>query len=191
MLQPKTKSLTPKGGNDRVYTPQPLANKIVEYFSFRYPMSGNFLEPCLGQGAFKTAIETSLFPDRVLSLNWCEIDKGVDFLTRDFSSKVFRYDWIISNFPFSKYREFLKKSMAISENVITLSPVNHVLGMKARRRDIKEAGFFVREVCELDTPKEFPQSGFQWAAIYLSRNNGLCEFTNLDYSCRNFLPTKK
>jgi hypothetical protein len=43
------------------------------------------------------------------------------------------------------------------------------LWLKARIRDIEERGFGVREIVLIDTPKEFPQSGFQWGCFYLQR----------------------
>lgn len=45
------KILIPKGGNDRIMTPDPLAQWIVDYFK---PV-GKILEPCAGDGAFLRA----------------------------------------------------------------------------------------------------------------------------------------
>ncbi len=136
--------------NDEVMTPDYLAKRVVEYFRPR----GKILEPCSGDGAF-----LKYFPNA----EWCEINKGKDFF--DFNEKV---RWIITNPPWSKIRDFLKHSMEISENVVFLMTINH-LWTKARLRDIKEAGFGVRKIIMFDTPKEFPQSGFQLGAIQLKK----------------------
>ena len=72
------RSLIPKGGNDVVYTPQDLADKIVKHFA----PSGTVLEPSAGAGAFVKAIKkvTGRKPFE------CEIAKGADFF--DFHQKV-------------------------------------------------------------------------------------------------------
>jgi hypothetical protein len=58
--------------------------------------------------------------------------------------------------------------MLISTNIVFLITVNHIF-TKARLRDIEEAGFCVKEILLIDTPKNFPQSGFQLGAIYLAK----------------------
>jgi hypothetical protein len=69
--------------------------------------------------------------------------------------------------------------MELADNIVFLCPVNHILGLKARKRDIKEAGFFVREVCRVEKPVEWPSSGFEYAAILLTRQAGDCKFSEL------------
>lgn len=166
----KKRSLIPKGGNDCIMTPRELARKIVAHFR----PSGCILEPCMGEGAFKDNLEDYAFEGKV---DWCELSKGRDFLLTDFGEK--RYTYIVTNPPFSKLRAFLKRSMELANNIIFLCPVNHILGLKARKRDIKEAGFFVREVCRVEKPFEWPSSGFEYAAIYLSKQAGDCKFSEL------------
>jgi hypothetical protein len=155
------KSLIPTDSktNDRVYTPDDLAERIVGHFN---PFGKKCLDPCKGTGAFVRAFEKyGINPD------WCEIDEGRDFF--DYHEKV---DWIISNFPWSLHRDFMKHSMEISDNIVTLVTVNHVLALKARMRDIRQMGFYVRELLYVDTPKEFPQSGFALSAILVNKNEG-------------------
>ena len=175
----KKRSLIPKGGNDCIMTPPELARRIVDHFSSAFLNGDKFLEPCKGEGAFVSAIEkhSYLFEEGTGFVDWCELSERIDFLAKDFGGK--NYDWVITNPPFSKLRAFLKKSMELADNIIFLCPVNHILGLKARKRDINEAGFFVREVCRVDKPIEWPSSGFEYAAIYLSRQAGDCKFSNL------------
>lgn len=45
-------------------------------------------------------------------------------------------------------------------------------------RLLKEGGIEMREIITFQTPKEFPQSGFQLGAIYLNKIKGKCEFTH-------------
>jgi len=143
--------LIPKGGNDEVETPYEVAIMIVNHFN----PTGKILEPCKGEGNLLRAL-----PKGTL---WCEIKDGKDFF--DFKSKV---DWIITNPPYSKMRAFMQQGMDISDNVVFLTSINH-LWLKARIRDIRERGFGIKEILLVDTPKSFPQSGFQFGVFHLQR----------------------
>jgi hypothetical protein len=146
------RALIPKGGNDKVYTPVDLAGDIVSHF---HPQ-GRILEPCRGSGAF-----TLFMP----GCDWCEIDNGIDFMEFDEG----HYDWIITNPPWSKFREFLVRSMQMADNIVFLAPVN-AFWLKARIRDIEAFNFLFVEICMVDTPpKPWPQSGFQLAATHIKR----------------------
>jgi len=161
----KGRPLAPKGGNDKVWTPDDLAFRIVDHFQ----PSGLILEPCKGEGSFMRAFSRNGINDAI----WCEIDKGVDFL--EFNDKV---DWIITNPPWSQFRKFLKKSMEVSNNIVFLALLNAWF-MKARVRDMQENGFGLVEVLMVDTPpKPWPQTGFQLAAVHaLKGYTGEVKFT--------------
>ena len=66
------KQLIPKGGNDKVYTPDWLAEAIINH----YKPSGSFIEPCAGGGAFVRAARKF----GLTNIATCEIDEGYDFL---------------------------------------------------------------------------------------------------------------
>jgi len=159
-------ALIPNGGNDRIFTPDFLSKSIIKHFNPK----GKILDPCMGGGAF-----FNNFPNSE-ELRWCEIDKGVDFF--NFSEKV---DWVISNFPWSKYRAFLKHSMEIGENIVSLQMIN-ALFMRARLRDIKEMNFGIKEILFIDhPPKPFVQTGIQLGVIHLqSKYNGHCNINYLN-----------
>ena len=55
-----------------------------------------------------------------------------------------------------------------TKNIVYVVPVNHILGLKARLKDMKKYGYSVKEIILIDTPKEFPQSGFQYAVIHIN-----------------------
>lgn len=135
--------------DDEVMTPKYLAEALVNHFK----PSGKILEPCKGTGNF-----LKFLPEDAL---WCEISEGKNFF--DFNDKV---DWIITNPPWSQIRKFLQHSMEISENVCFLFTINH-LWTKARIRDMKEAGFGIKEIVIFDTPDNFPPLGFQVGMIHL------------------------
>lgn len=148
-------ALVPKNGNDTVYTPNQLALTIVKALNPK----GLILEPCSGGGAFVRAFEK-----QGLEYISCEIDKGSDFF--DFKDRV---DWVITNPPWSQARKFLQHSMSVADNIAFLITINHFLALKARFRDMKEKGFWVSEVLLCDTPKEFPQSGFQLGVVVIKK----------------------
>lgn len=137
--------------DDVVMTPINLAEKLVKHFS----PQGKGLEPCCGTGNILRFLDNA---------DWCEIALNKDFF--EYNEKV---DYIFTNPPFSKIRQFLIHSMELANEVYFLFTINH-LWTKARLRDIREAGFGIKEICIFDTPKEFPQSGFQFGMVHLSKN---------------------
>jgi hypothetical protein len=148
----KIRPLAPKGGNDRVYTPDNIAKIIVDHFR----PSGRLLEPCKGKGAFLRALGSDC--------DWCEIDDGKDFFA--YQGKV---DWIVTNPPWSLIRPFLAHSMKVADNVVFLCLVNAFF-MKARQRDIDNAGFGIVEMLEIPQPSNpWPQTGFSLAATWIRK----------------------
>ena len=152
-----SRSMNPKGGDDRVYTPSTLAHGIVQHFD---PL-GRVLEPCAGKDAFVNAL---CIAPLVTVVYECEIDRDEDFF--DFNTPV---DWIITNPPWSQFRQFLKHSMGLATNVVFLANLNAWV-TRSRMRDVFDAGFGYREALLVDTPpKPWPQTGFQLAAVHIQR----------------------
>jgi hypothetical protein len=144
--------LVPKGGNDRIYTPDALALDIVRHFM----PSGRVLEPCAGDGAFLRALPEGT--------DWFEID-----LERDFLTAKGHWDWLITNPPYSLFRRFLQKSMQVADNVVFLC-LDNAWNMRARRRDLKRAGFGIVETCECPVPPPpWPQFGMCLGATWIRR----------------------
>lgn len=137
--------------NDEVQTPIGLAKRIVEHFQ----PSGDILEPCKGEGNFYNLLPTNT--------EWCEITQGRNFFT--WTKKA---DWIVTNPPWSQIRMFLQHSMTLANDIVFLMTINHVW-TKARVRDIYDAGFALKEICLVEMPVEFPQSGFQLGAVHISK----------------------
>ena len=146
----KGRSLSAKNGNDKVMTPKSLVKQIIGHFN----PQGAILEPCRGTGNFWSELPNA---------DWCEIDEG-----RDFMDAKGHWDWIITNPPYSKYRDFLNKSMEVADNIVFLQLINATF-YKARLRDIKEKGFGIKEIWCLETPKEFPQFCFQVGCVHYQR----------------------
>jgi hypothetical protein len=148
------------GGNDCIWTPDALALSIVEHFHI--PPDALVLEPCSGGGAFLRAFEVA----GLSHVQSCEVSEGIDFFR--FTGHV---DWIITNPPWSQMRSFLKHAYEVSDNVVFLVIITHVLGLKARLREMVAADFGVKEIFCVETPDNsaWPQSGFQLAAHHLQR----------------------
>lgn len=150
MFTKANKPLAQHGGNDNIQTPAYFAKQIIEHFK----PTGKMLEPCCGTGNFL----------KYMKADWFEIDKGRDFL----SCLEKGWDWIITNPPYSKYRAFLNKSMQVADNIVFLQLINATF-YKARLKDIKNAGFGIKEIWCVDTPKEFPQFGFQMGCVHYQK----------------------
>lgn len=154
--RPKSRSLVPiHGGNDNVMTPRYLADAIIAH----YQPTGRILEPCRGLGP------TYAFWRE--GWDYCEIKEGIDFLQEPCPEQ--RYDWVVTNCPWSQFRAFLQRAMKVSDNVVFLSLVN-AFWMKARLRDVEEAGFGIKEILLVKQPPlPWPQTGFALGAVYLQR----------------------
>lgn len=153
--------LAPKGGNDRIYTPPPLAQAIVAHY--KPDVLDSILEPCAGPIGQQAFVDALIGYD----LSWFELDEGSDFLTHPSAA---HYDWTITNPPWSKFRAFLNKSMEVSDNVVLLCLVNAFF-MKARQEDVRKAGFGMKEILFVPTPpKPWPQTGFSLGAVHVQRH---------------------
>lgn len=155
---------------DLVMTPFPLAKAIIDHL----PLNGKILDPCRGQGAF-----FNQFP--VYTTNdYCEIEEGKDFY--NYKEKV---DWIITNPPWSHYRTFAKHAYTLADNVGFLITNNHDMGLKARMRDMEDAGFGIKEIILVDTPpadSPWPSSGFQLGVCWKQRGySGDIKITKLPW----------
>lgn len=147
-----------KSGNDDVMTPPWLCDLIVSHFCPR----GRCLEPCAGTGNFIH----SMLRHGVDSVDACELKEGRPF--HDYQGHV---DWIITNPPWSKISEFLRKAMRVSREVVFLMTINHAW-TTSRMRDVDEAGFHLNEIFVVPWPDEFPRSGFVLGAVRWSKGKG-------------------
>jgi hypothetical protein len=139
--------------NDDIQTPREMAVRLMTYLK----PAGSMLEPAAGNGAFY-----NLFP---AGASWCELKRGRDFMAYEGP----RVNWIITNPPWSEIRRFLQKSFQIADNVVFLMTINHAW-TKARLRDAKAMSFGIKQIILLETPAEFPQTGFQLGAVHYAKD---------------------
>lgn len=159
--------LIPHGGNDNIETPIYLAEKIVGFLQKECSLTNQhrILEPCCGENQnFAQVIQNCLNPQ---FFSWYDLR----FEKTDFFDEKKKYDWIITNPPWSKTRAFLNHAMTIAPNICFLVTVNHMLGLKARLRDMESQNYWPTQILLLDTPEEFPQSGFQLGACVIQKTN--------------------
>lgn len=168
------RALTPKGGNDRVYTPPELARDIVEYFQPK----GLVLEPCAGVRRPQAFVDAAMRLPLVDQVVTFEIDEGRDFL--DQNGPRVRVDWVITNPPWSKLQAFLLKSMEVAGNVVFLCLVPAFF-QKSKQRAMREARFGIKEILFVPTPpKPWPQTGFCLGAVHIQRGyDGPVSLSNL------------
>lgn len=151
---------------DRVMTPPALARAVCAHFAPQ--MQGSVLDPACGTGAFLDAFPSDM------EKHWCEIDEG-----RDFFHWHERVDWVFTNPPWSRLADFLSHAMRVTDNIVFVAPYPN-LTTKARLRRMHAAGFGLAEIVRLDTPKEWPQSGFQLVAAWIRRgDDGNCRMSEL------------
>ncbi|MEX1234980.1 MAG: hypothetical protein WEB56_08350, partial [Roseovarius sp.] len=158
VLAAPSKRLVPEGNAaqaDLVFTPVDLASRIIK--SFAAEMTGAVLEPARGDGAFYDNL-----PPHV-TRHWCEINDGYDFF--DWTTPV---DWVVTNPPWSRFRDFLEHSLRLADNVLFLAPINH-FGTKRRVELVRNAGFGSKRIQFVPSPATWPSSGFQLAAVHLQR----------------------
>lgn len=140
-----------KTANDTVYTPEDVAQAIIKHFKPK----GRILEPCAGAGAFLKHLPKGT--------EWNEITKGSNF----FDNKR-KYDWIITNPPFSKLREFLEHSYKLSTNIVFLINLPGLFTVR-RMKEMYLYRFGIKEILLLSQPTTFVQCGRQVAAVYLQK----------------------
>lgn len=150
-------------GNDEIYTPQWCALDMVNHFN----VSGNILEPCRGGGVFTD----------IMKMDWCEINEGRDFLTH-----TKKYDWIISNPPFSQIRKFCLHSFTLADNVVFLLPVWKIFNPYGLVKAGKEYGG-IKEIRWYGTGSKlgFPMGNGIGAVHWRKGYTGLIEETFYDY----------
>ncbi len=155
---------TGKAKNDLVYTPLPIAKKIIDLFE----IEGTVLDAFKGNGAFYEQ-----YPDWV-EKDWCEIRQG-----RDFFDYIERVDWIITNPPYSIFDEVLKHSFEIADNVVYLVPLSKIVSSMGRIRCILQYGN-IKSIHIISASKCGFPFGFPCCAAYFQRGyNGKTDIQEL------------
>lgn len=179
------RAAVPKGGNDNVYTPDPLAQAIVDH----YAPTGSVVDPCSGGGAFVRAFVAYdwAHPGRLSKLEGFDLATGHDFLQ---IPDGIRWDWIITNPPWSLFTPFLHKAMATARNVVFLDKLN-AWSLNGRLNSMAAAGYEFREKARVaQPPPPWPQMGFAFAAVHIGPATTPGQLGRPLYSRIPWTPTK-
>ena len=80
---------------DRIYTPESVVQRLIKKIPLE--MGDSWCDPCFGGGVFYDNFPTDI-------KEFYEIDLDKDFLLCDK-----KYDWVVTNIPFSRPKEFIFK----------------------------------------------------------------------------------
>lgn len=141
---------------DVVYTPKDFAKRVVDYFNPK----GLVLDPCKGEGAFYDA-----FPGEK---DWCEIAQGINFF--EYNKEV---DWIITNPPWTKYKQFIEHGLEVAHEIVYLLPIYYTLSSKVRLRLLEKKGFGIKEIIWVDGHiPDLPKFGYPLGFVHFSKGWG-------------------
>lgn len=98
----------------------------------KLPINWSLFDTALEPAAGDRRIVHFLQNQKLLQVDWCEIQEGLDFFEHEGE-----YDLIITNPPFSLAQEFIEHSMSMAPTVIMLLRLNF-LGSQARHEFWKQ-----------------------------------------------------
>ena len=164
--------------SDKVYTPDFIVDEVLAIFGENILDDEVKLEPHRGGGAFYNKFSGLK--------DWCEIDDGKDFF--NYTDKV---DWIITNPPYSIFKECLDHSLSLANEILYVIPMNKLLSSMPRLISIKKAGFGIRHIHYLGSGRQlkFP-FGFPVGAVWISKDYNR-DTTKITYADRCFNAKEK
>ena len=120
-----------KTANDKIYTPLPVALKMIEICDIK--PTDKVLDCCLGGGVFYNNLPEC-------EKYWCEVDTEVvgDDI-RDFFDFHKQVDLVIGNPPFSLWTKWLEHTMKITDKFCYIMGIMNLSDV--RLRDITKNGF--------------------------------------------------
>jgi len=119
---------------DRIFTPEEIVKRLIS----KIPSDKNdsWCDACYGEGVFYNNFPTN-------NKDYYEIDLGKDFLLNQK-----RYDWVVTNIPFSKPKEFIFKmaeSCIKGFGILCLS--NSMTATRIKK--LEEMGLYINSVTTL------------------------------------------
>lgn len=158
---------TTNNKNDKCMTPPDIAEMLIGLLPIKRGQT--LLDPFKGKGAFYNH-----FPDGTI-VSWCEIDEGSDF----FACQA-KFDWLISNPPYSIFDAVLDHSFEIANNVAYLVPLSKIFSSMGRIRKWQAYGnikaIWILSASKCGFPFGFPAAFVWWQKGY----KGETKITTLD-----------
>ena len=146
-------------------------NSVRDLFENADIDGNNFYEPCVGQGHISDVIK-EYFPDaKVLGTDL--IDRGYDgTIVRDFINDDFeiRTDWVITNPPYKYAKEFIDRSLKISNKGVAMFLKIQFLESQGRKEWLKNSPlkyvyvFSKRQDPLRDGMELNPKTGKKWGS---------------------------
>jgi len=138
--------------SDNIATPDWCAKDMVDFFQ----PSGKVLDPCSGNGVFLKYLPVNSYS--------CEISQGKNFF--DFQIKV---DWVFGNPPYSIFRDWMKHSYEIADNIVYLIPSFLLFNPLSCLRMMRDNGL-IKHMRNYDTGKKIEWSrSRQIMAIHIEK----------------------
>lgn len=136
---------------------------------------GNILEPAAGQGHISTVLKEYYPNSEIISTDLiqredkfnCNIQGNIDFLTYDYNRK---FDNVITNPPFNLAKEFVEKSLIISNKKVAMFAKIQFLESKGRKSMFKNTPLkYVYVFSERQNPcrngEELNENGKPWSTV--------------------------
>lgn len=140
--------------NDVFYTPEKLSRFLIKQVNFTNDDS--LLDPFKGKGAFYDNFPAQNKKD------WFEILEGRDFFTINK-----KYDWFISNPPFSDTTKILEKTCLYADKGFAYLLPTYQMSY-TRIKYAEKFGFYLNKIVYFQNPSEW-QIGFQMAFFIFTR----------------------
>ena len=123
--------LKKNGGNDIIYTPKPVALKMIEMCNIKE--GEKVLDPCRGGGIFYDNLPSTCIK------SYCEITENKDFF--DDNNK---YDLIIGNPPYSIWNKWLEHTMKLTNKFCYIMNIWNLTD--TRLNDIINKGYGITKI---------------------------------------------
>lgn len=146
MVATNTKAM--KDYSDVHFTDPRVSKFIVDFFRPK----GRVLEPFKGGGAFYDHLPKGT--------HWAEVDDGVDFFSIED-----KFDWIVTNPPFSNLTDIMEHCFEISKTTVLLVPMSKIYSSAPRMSLVKNVASIKRELYFGSGRKIGFDIGFPFAAM--------------------------
>jgi len=130
--------------SDYVLTPEWCAKDMIKFFN---PV-GKILDPCRGLN--------KVFYNNLPTADYCEIQENKNFF--EYNNKI---DWIISNPPYSIFKDWMIHSYKIADNIVYLLPIFKTFNALGLIRLYKKHGW-IKHIRVYDSGHSI-ESGIPWA----------------------------
>jgi hypothetical protein len=155
---------------DQYYTPQSIADALVDWYAARYPWPINVIEPSSGLGSFCRAIRRTMSGVDLLGIDLepkteavevCDLHLAKDFLTVTCDEQS---DLVIGNPPFSDAEAHIRHAITLVKEGGHVAFLLRLAFMESHKRADFWSGIRAREILVLRNRPSFTGGGTDSAA---------------------------